>query len=45
MCSTKKIRKAAQKFRRENPDLYNECAFSLSQKALRIRQYGPDDKN
>lgn len=45
MCSTKRIQKAAQKFRRENQDLYNQCLTALYRKALMIRKYGSDNQS
>ena len=44
MSSTKKLQKAAQKFRRENPWLYVRCAIQCRYLAKLIKEYGSSDK-
>ena len=44
MSSTKKLQKAAQKFRRENPRLYAKCAIQCHHLAKLIKEYGSSDK-
>lgn len=41
MSSTKKLQKAAQKFRRENPELYAKYAIQCRYLAKLIKEYGP----
>jgi hypothetical protein len=42
--STKKLQKAAQKFRRENPELYAKYAIQCHYLAKSIKEYGSSDK-
>lgn len=44
MPSTKKLQKAAQKFRRENPELYAKYAIQCRYLAELIKEYGSSDK-
>lgn len=44
MSSTKKLQKAAQKFRRENPKLYAQYAIQCRHLAKSIKEYGSSDK-
>ena len=44
MSSTKKLQKVAYKFRRENPELYAQCAIQCHYLAKLIKEYGSSDK-
>lgn len=44
MSSTKKLQKAAQKFRRENPEFYAKYAIQCRYLAKLIKEYGSSDK-
>lgn len=44
MSSTKKLQKAAQKFRRENPTPYVKYAYQCKYLAELIKEYGSSDK-
>lgn len=44
MSSTKKLQKAAQKFRRENPQLYAALAMRCHLLAETIKRYGTDNQ-
>nr|DAS79128.1 MAG TPA: hypothetical protein [Caudoviricetes sp.] len=44
MSSTKKLQKAAQKFRRENPKLYAQYAVQYYYLAKLIKEYGSSGK-
>lgn len=44
MSGTKKLQKAAQKFRRENPELYAKYAIQCRYLAKLIKEYGSSDK-
>lgn len=44
MSSAKKLQKAAQKFRRENPELYAKYARQCEYLAKSIKEYGSSDK-
>lgn len=44
MANKKKLQQAAQKFRRENPELYAQCAIRRQCLAKLIKEYGSSDK-
>jgi hypothetical protein len=44
MANQKKLQQAAIKFRRENPELYAQCAIQCRYLAKLIKEYGSSDK-
>ena len=44
MANQKKLQQAAQKFRRENPELYVKYAYQCKYLAELIKEYGSSDK-